>query len=102
MILATLLTLASALADPCPPKPDSSLFTPLPAPFPGAPEWCWEGYLGAIAKCSADRAACLASIPPTSPILCSLRDQCDALYVACMTGAEEGYVDCILIDPVDP
>lgn len=100
LISIALLVLASL--DPCPVKPHDSVFPPLPAPLPGAPEWCWDGYLGAVAKCQADRNACMAAISPTAPDVCSRRAFCDALYIACMTGAEEGYVDCILIDPVGP
>ena len=101
-MFTVLAILALAGLDPCPVKPHDAVFPPLPAPFPGAPEWCWEGYLGAVAKGQADRDACMAAISPTAPDVCARRAFCDALYIAWMLGAEQGYVDCVLIDPVGP
>ena len=95
-----LISVAIALAsctDPCPPRDPEKIHPMIPYEFPNEfdDHACWSAYKITVATGKSDYWSCINSISPTSPNVCALRAQCEAIYDAYMDGAELGYFKCV-------
>ncbi len=98
MLLASVAIMLASYTDPCPVKDPEVVHPSIPYEFPNEADdhACWNAYKASRATALGIYWACINSISPTAPNVCALRAKCEAFYDAWMTGAEEGYIECVL------